>query len=174
MARRDRLTIFDFDGTLCRLATDYDALRSSLLALAPHRRATGLLDVLLELEGDRELGAEARRLADEAELRGLERGSAIDSTIALYADCVRASQTTVIASHNGAPVIRAFLAARCLPEPDELFDRRRLAAPKDESVPLMSWLSQCAHVGRTVVGDGEPDRRLAERLGADFVEAVPA
>ena len=62
------LALFDFDGTLCRLGTDYEALRSGLEALGGEQN--GLLSMILSLEDD----PRARELVTQAELAGLRRG----------------------------------------------------------------------------------------------------
>lgn len=169
MARRERLTIFDFDGTLFELATDYDALRRSLLELAPGVRASGLLELLAQLESHNLVGEQARAIADEAELEGLHRGSAKWAAIHLFEERATSSGTTAIVTHNARPTIRAFLGGRRLPEPDELFDRRRLGAPKDLSKHLDEWIDGGCFDERVVIGDGDVDHRLAVKLNATFL-----
>ena len=62
------LALFDFDGTLCRLGTDYGALRAGLEALGG--KGDGLLELILSRDGE----PRARELVNHAEQTGLDRG----------------------------------------------------------------------------------------------------
>ncbi len=67
----EQLVLFDFDGTLCRLATDYQGLRTELEALAGSRAVQdeGLLTLALRLGGD----PRAQEALTRAELKDWSR-----------------------------------------------------------------------------------------------------
>ena len=165
------LAIFDFDGTLHHLATDYPALRRSLEKLAAEAGVVtdqpSIHGLSLLLEHDPRLG---RTIAD-AELAGLAGGSDVEGAIAHYRELAASGCTIAVVTHNGAEVIEEFLRSRGLPAPAAIFDRRALAAPKDRSDAVLEWVRERAPASVLVVGDAPPDRRLAERLGAEFLDA---
>ena len=166
------LAIFDFDGTLHHLATDYPALRRSLEQLAAEvgiaaDEAQGIYALSLLLEHDPRLG----RTIAEAELAGLAAGADVEGAVAYYRELAEDGSTIVVVTHNGAEVIEEFLRSRGLPAPAAIFDRRALAAPKDRSDAVLEWVRERAPASVLVVGDAPPDRRLAERLGAEFLDA---
>jgi 2-polyprenyl-3-methyl-5-hydroxy-6-metoxy-1,4-benzoquinol methylase len=156
------LALFDFDGTLCRLATDYGTLRSQLEALGGE--GGGLLELMLSLDDE----PRARELVNQAELAGLARGDDVEAGVQLYRAFADEQATLAIVSHNGHAVIENFLHDRGLPEPDVILDRRALGAPKDESEVVPAYVSGKEPV--YVVGDGDADRRLASKLGAPFLD----
>jgi SAM-dependent methyltransferase len=67
-------------------------------------------------------------------------------------------------------VIETFLHARGLPEPDAILDRRALGGPKDESDAVPAYVESAGAGTVYVVGDSDSDRRLAEKLGASFLD----
>ena len=171
-SHKQPLALFDFDGTLCRLATDYVALRARLEALARARGIAadgGLLALVLALEDD----PEAAALVLSAELDGLRDGAEVETGIAEYRARSENGTTVAIVSHNSRGTIQEFFRARALVRPDEILDRGRLGAPKDESDAVIRYVEALAPSSVSVVGDSESDRRLAERLGAEFVEVRP-
>jgi SAM-dependent methyltransferase len=157
------LALFDFDGTLCRLETDYDALRSELEALGGN--GDGLLAMMLSLGDD----PRAIRVIAEAEAAGLERGGEVEAGVRLYRSFAEDTRVAIV-SHNGREVIEAFVRSAGLPEPEAILDRRALGAPKDESDAVPAFVGGAKPV--YVVGDGETDRRLADRLGASFLDVA--
>jgi phosphoglycolate phosphatase-like HAD superfamily hydrolase len=168
------LAIFDFDGTLCRLATDYAALRAELARLAveagiePGER---LLELLQQLEADPAVGSRATETVIAAERAGLTGARALERGVSLYESFSRNGAHVAIASHNSAEVIEAFLATHILPHPDEIFDRRRLGEAKERAEALVELARALAPERIVVVGDSESDRLLARKLEAIFIAA---
>jgi ubiquinone/menaquinone biosynthesis C-methylase UbiE len=158
------LALFDFDGTLCRLATDYGALRAQLEALGGE--GGGLLELMLSLDDE----PRARELVTQAELAGLERGGEIEAGVQLYRAFADEEAALAIVSHNGHAVIETFLRDRGLPQPDVILDRRALGAPKDESEAVAAYVGSADNDPVYVVGDGDSDRRLATKLGVPFLD----
>lgn len=161
------LALFDFDGTLCRLETDYEGLRAQLEALGGDGNG-GLLALILSLDTD----ARAQRLVAEAELAGLERGGEVEAGVRLYRSFADGGTSVAIVSHNGREVIETFIRDVGLPEPDAILDRSALGAPKHESDAVPAYVEKAGGDPVYVVGDGDADRRLAERLGASFLDVA--
>jgi HAD superfamily hydrolase (TIGR01549 family) len=157
------LALFDFDGTLCRLETDYDALRTGLEELGGE--GEGLLELILSLDEPR-----SRELVTQAELTGLERGRDVEAGVQLYRTFAGEKAALAIVSHNGHAVIEAFLEDRGLPRPDVILDRRALGGPKDESEAVDSYVQSVGGDPVYVIGDSDSDRRLATKLGAPFLD----
>jgi 2-polyprenyl-3-methyl-5-hydroxy-6-metoxy-1,4-benzoquinol methylase len=157
------LALFDFDGTLCRLGTDYDALRAGLEALGG--RGEGLLELILSLDDV----PRARELVTQAELAGLEQGEDVEAGMQLYRAFADEGAQLAIVSHNGHAVIEAFLEARGLQRPHTILDRRALGASKDESDAAAAYAEGAAGPVY-VVGDADSDRRLAAKLDATFLD----
>jgi 2-polyprenyl-3-methyl-5-hydroxy-6-metoxy-1,4-benzoquinol methylase len=158
------LVLFDFDGTLCRLETDYDRLRTDLEALGG--RGGGLLDLMLSLDDD----PRARELVNQAELAGLHQGADVEAGVQLYRAFAADDATLAIVSHNGHAVIEAFLRDRRLPEPDVILDRRAMGGHKDASDAVPAYVESAGNDPVYVVGDSDSDRRLASRLGVTFLD----
>ena len=157
------LALFDFDGTLCRLETDYDALRAELERLGGNGR--GLLALMLSLRED----PRAQRAIVEAEAAGLDRGGEVEAGVRLYRSFAEDARVAIV-SHNGREVIQAFVQEAGLPEPEAILDRTALGAPKDESDAVPAFVGASKPV--YVIGDGDADRRLAERLDASFLDVA--
>jgi phosphoglycolate phosphatase-like HAD superfamily hydrolase len=168
------LAIFDFDGTLVRLATDYSSLRDRLERFAVDAgldpEGLGLYGLSLRLESDPRT---APAIA-AAELDGLRGGVEIRAGIELMQRLAEAGAEVIVVTHNGAEVIEEFFRSRGLPPPAAIFDRRALAAPKDESEAVAAYVGDRNPQSVLVVGDSLADRRLAERLGARFLAASEA
>jgi HAD superfamily hydrolase (TIGR01549 family) len=162
---RRRLALFDFDGTLFRLATDYAALRSELARLGGREQGP-----VLELI--RELATDPRTLAvvDEAERRGYETGAPVARGIELYERFAAEGRRLAIVSHNGRAVIDEFLRAEGLPAPDEILDREALGASKEQSARLREYVEAAAADEVVFVGDAAVDRLAAATVGAEFIE----
>jgi HAD superfamily hydrolase (TIGR01549 family) len=158
------LVLFDFDGTLCRLETDYEGLRAQLEELGAV--GDGLLELMLAVDDD----PRARKLVSEAELAGLERGGELEAGEQLYRSFAEGEAALAVVSHNGREVIETFIRTRGLPQPDAILDRRALGAPKDESDAVPAYVADAGGDPVYVVGDSETDRRLAARLGASFLD----
>lgn len=163
-ARRP-LALFDFDGTLCRLETDYEALRAGLEEIGGE--GSGLLALMLSLGED----PRARELVDEAELAGLDRGGEVEAGMRLYRSFAESGTGVAVVSHNGRRVIEQFVERAGLPQPDAILDREKLGAPKDES-PAVAAYVQSWDGPLYVVGDSAADRRMAEKLGASFLDVA--
>jgi len=160
------LALFDFDGTLVRLGTDWAALRAELQALAREQgisvNGSGVFELALALGAD--------EVVARAELAGLESGSSLDPGVELYRRYAESGSRLAIVTHNGREVVEAFFAPRNLQAPAEIFDRRRLGALKSESEAIASYAGEAGSV--VVVGDSHHDRALAEKLGAAFVDPL--
>jgi SAM-dependent methyltransferase len=160
------LVLFDFDGTLFRLGTDWAGLRSELQALAREQgvetNGAGIFELALALDADETVA--------RAELAGLDTGSTLDPGVELYRRYAESGVLLAVVTHNGREVVEAFFARRDLPAPAEIFDRRALGMIKSESQVLAAYARDASSV--VVVGDSEHDRALAERLGAEFVDPL--
>jgi phosphoglycolate phosphatase-like HAD superfamily hydrolase len=157
------LVLFDFDGTLFRLATDWGRLRADLERIAGEQGVrvdgAGIVDLALAVDAD--------EVVVQAELDGLAGGSEVAAGIELYRRHAAEGARLAVVTHNSREVVDAFFAARDLPRPERIFDRKALGALKPESGALDEYAAGAATV---VVGDTSHDRRLAERLGAEFVD----
>lgn len=158
------LVLFDFDGTIVRLDTDYDDLRAKLSELGA--RGNGLLELIFAVDDD----PRARHVVAEAELAGLARGSELGVGVDLYRRYSGSGAEVAIVTHNSREVVEEFFRTRDLPVPAEIFDRRALGAVKSASTALPEYAQGAASV--IVVGDSDHDRELAEKLGASFVDVA--
>jgi 2-polyprenyl-3-methyl-5-hydroxy-6-metoxy-1,4-benzoquinol methylase len=159
-----RLALFDFDGTIVHLGTDYPRLRADLEQLAGDGNGTSIYDLSLRLAGD----PRADEIVVAAELAGLEAGRELEAGVELYRRYAEAGAELAVVTHNSREVVDAFFAARDLIAPVEIFDRRALGAIKAESEALLEYVRDADQV--VVVGDSDFDRALAERLDASFVD----
>ena len=159
-----RLVLFDFDGTIFHLGTDYPKLRGDLERLAGGANGTTIYGLSLHLADD----PRADEIVVAAELAGLAAGHELAAGLELYRRYAEAGAELAVVTHNSREVVEAFFAARDLPQPREIFDRRMLGAIKGESEVLPEYAHGAASV--VVVGDSEYDRALAERLDASFVD----
>ena len=164
------LVLFDFDGTIVHLGTDYARLRADLERLAAEagieRDGGSIYDLSLLLAGDNR----ADETVVQAELLGLEHGHDLPLGVELYRQYAATGAELAVVTHNSRKVVEAFFGTRDLPEPAEIFDRRALGARKSESEAVTEFARGAASV--VVVGDSDFDRALAERLGATFVDAT--
>jgi phosphoglycolate phosphatase-like HAD superfamily hydrolase len=161
-----RLALFDFDGTIVHLGTDYPRLRADLERLAGGGNGSSIYDLSLRLAGD----PRADEIVVTAELAGLEAGHELDAGVELYRRYAAAGTELAVVTHNSREVVEAFFDARELPAPAEIFDRRALGAIKAESEALTEYVRDADSV--VVVGDSDFDRALADRLDASFVDVT--
>jgi 2-polyprenyl-3-methyl-5-hydroxy-6-metoxy-1,4-benzoquinol methylase len=165
-----RLALFDFDGTLVHLGTDYPKLRADLEQLANQAGIEPAPDSIyalsLQLEGD----PAADGTITGAELAGLEAGHELDNGLELYRRYAEAGNELAVVTHNGREVVEAFFETRDVPAPTAIFDRQALGAPKAESDVVPAFAEGAESV--VVVGDSDYDRALAARLGAAFVDVT--
>jgi 2-polyprenyl-3-methyl-5-hydroxy-6-metoxy-1,4-benzoquinol methylase len=163
-----RVVLFDFDGTLFHLGTDWGALRAKLERLAAERGETtegaGVYELGFRLADD----PRARRAITEAELEGLNKGFDLAPGQWLYQQHAKEGASIAVVTHNGREVVDAFFRRRELPPPVRIFDREALGDWKAESDAVPEWTEGASSV--TVVGDADQDRRLAERLGATYID----
>jgi 2-polyprenyl-3-methyl-5-hydroxy-6-metoxy-1,4-benzoquinol methylase len=160
-----RLALFDFDGTIVHLGTEYPRLRADLERLAGGEGdGSTIYDLSLRLADD----PRADETVVAAELAGLEAGHELEAGLELYRRYAAGGAELAIVTHNSREVVEAFFAARDLPAPAEIFDRRALGAIKTESGALAKHVEDAESV--VVVGDSDFDRALAERLEAPFVD----
>jgi 2-polyprenyl-3-methyl-5-hydroxy-6-metoxy-1,4-benzoquinol methylase len=163
------LVLFDFDGTVVHLGTDYPRLRAELERLAEEagidKDGRTIYDLSLLLADD----GRADQLVSDAELRGLERGHELPLGVELYRRYAETGADLAVVTHNTRKVVERFFQTRDLPAPAKIFDRRALGALKADSDALAEYVNGAASV--VVVGDSHYDRALADRLGATFVDA---
>lgn len=163
------LALFDFDGTIVHLATDYGQLRAELERLAAEAGIPpngSIYDLSLSLGDDSRAGDTIAR----AELAGLQNGHDLDVGIQLYRQYSGAGAELAVVTHNGREVVEEFFRLRDLPAPTRIFDRRALGTVKSESEAVAAYANGAVSV--VVVGDSDFDRALATRLGASFVNAA--
>lgn len=160
------LVLFDFDGTLFRLGTDWAGLRRDLQRIAREQgieaNGAGVLELALAVDAD--------ATVDRAELAGLDAGSELDPGVELYRRFTEGGATVAVVTHNGRKVVEEFFRRRELPAPAEIFDRRALGGWKSESEAVAEYAHGAESI--VVVGDSDFDRALAERLGARFVHPL--
>jgi SAM-dependent methyltransferase len=164
MARQTarELVLFDFDGTIVRLETDYEQLRSRLEELGA--TGEGLLELMSAVDDD----PRAQQIVAEAELAGLAQGAEIEVGLGLYRRYASSGAEVAIVTHNSRDVVEEFFRNRDLPTPAEIFDRRALGAVKADSPALPEYAHGAESV--IVVGDSDFDRELARKLGGAFVD----
>lgn len=160
------LVLFDFDGTLFRLKTDWAGLRGDLQRIAREQgiasNGAGVLELALAVDAD--------DTVDRAELAGLDAGSDLDPGVELYRRFADGGATVAVVTHNGRKVVEEFFRRRELPAPAEIFDRRSLGGWKSESEAVAEYARHADAV--VVVGDSDFDRALAARLDARFVHPL--
>ena len=158
------LVLFDFDGTIVQLGTDYARLRAGLERLAGEAglavNGSTIYDLSLRLADD----PRADALVVGAELAGLENGFELETGLELYRKYARDGARIAVVTHNSREVVETFFARGDVPAPVEIYDRRALGAVKAESVAVPK--------ADVVVGDSEYDRALAQRIGARFVHPL--
>jgi SAM-dependent methyltransferase len=164
------LVLFDFDGTMVRLATDYPTLRADLERLAEEAgisaNGSTIYGLSLSLADD----PRADETVSRAELVGLAQGEEVDAGVRLYRRYVESGAEVAIVTHNSRKVVEEFFRTRNLPFPAEIFDREALGAVKAESSMLPEYIEGARSV--IVVGDSDYDRELAEKLHASFVDVA--
>jgi 2-polyprenyl-3-methyl-5-hydroxy-6-metoxy-1,4-benzoquinol methylase len=160
------LVLFDFDGTIVRLGTDYPALRADLEHLAGEANGDSIYELSLRLADD----PRADEAVSLAELAGLAAGEELEAGLALYRRYAATGAQVAIVTHNSREVVEEFFRTRDLPAPAEIFDRRALGAVKAESTVLPAYAAGAESV--IVVGDSDYDRALATALGASFVDVA--
>src|SRR5919106_4348514 len=103
-----RVVLFDFDGTLFQLGTDWAGLRSELEALAAESgipsNGSGIYDLALRLEHD----PRAHEAVVNAERRGLTSGRDLEAGVELYRRYATEQAELAIVTHNTAEVVQAF------------------------------------------------------------------
>ena len=160
------LVLFDFDGTIVHLGTDYPALRAELERLAGDANGVSIYELSLRLADD----PRAHEAVTRAELAGLADGEDVEAGLALYRRYSDTGAQVAIVTHNGREVVEEFFRTRDLPAPADIFDRKALGAVKAESTVLPEYAEGAASV--IVVGDSDYDRALAAALGASFVDVA--
>ncbi len=172
MAQHDgrRLVLFDFDGTIVHLGTDYPKLRADLEALADEsgleKDGHTIYDLSLRLAENPRVD----EIVAQAELAGLRNGHELPVGVELYRQYAETGVELAVVTHNSREVVDEFFRELDLPAPREVFDRRALGAVKAESAAIPEYARGAASV--VVVGDSDFDRALADRLGATFVDAT--
>jgi len=168
--------VFDLDGTLVRLAVDWDAAAAAVTAALRERGVDPPADLWTALDLSVETG---HRDAVEAALGTHERPGARDSRRLPLADTVPRDRPVGVCSLNGEAAVRAALERHDL-EADVVVGRDSLGsgAYKPDPEPLLAVVEELdAAPERTLfVGDSERDAVTAERAGLPFrrvEEGVP-
>lgn len=160
------VVLFDFDGTIVRLGTDYPMLRAELERLEGASNGSAIYDISLRLADD----PRADAAVTQAELEGLANAEDLEVGLELYRRYAASGAEIAIVTHNTREVVEEFFRVRDLPAPVEIFDRRSLGAVKAESTAVPEFVAGAESV--IVVGDSDYDRELARRIGAAFVDAT--
>ena len=168
--RARELVLFDFDGTLVRLATDYPRLRADLEQLAEEARISTNGSTIYGLSLSLASDPRADETVSRAELAGLAKGEEVEAGLGLYRRYAESGAKVAIVTHNSREVVEEFFRSRELPIPAEIFDRRALGAVKAESTVLPTYAQGAESV--IVVGDSDYDRELAWKLDASFVDVA--
>jgi phosphoglycolate phosphatase-like HAD superfamily hydrolase len=168
------LALFDFDGTLVDLVTDYAGLRRELDALDITLRDAGLLPRLLKLYATPDQVERASAAVDTAEISGLRAGRSVSRGVDLYEQFVEAGATIAVVTHNGRAVVDAFFAGATLASPNAVFDLRTLQAPKQESRVIRDYVNRLRPSRSYVVGNSDSDRALAKALSAEYLDVNDA
>ena len=170
--RTSTLALFDFDGTLVRLATDWNRLQNGLERLAAEagvEEEGGLLALLARLDTIPVARAKALQQVTSAELAGVRSGSCIAEGVDLYLRLRDDGARVAIVSHNSRQAIDEFFEQTGLPNPHAVFDRQSLGESKERSDAIVTYVNDQAAERVLVIGDTPTDHALAERLGAEFV-----
>jgi len=170
---RSTLVLFDFDGTLVELSTDYPLLRQELAELEDDAKAAtgaGLLQRLSSLYATPDQAERVSAVVDKAELGGLQRGRALPQGVSLYAYFAGSGATIAIVTHNGRAVVEEFFASVTLSPPDAIYDLRKLGGPKQEAHVVHEYVRRTRLGRRYVVGNDDADRALASAISAEYLD----
>ncbi|MFB6217830.1 MAG: HAD family hydrolase [Halobacteriaceae archaeon] len=165
--------VFDLDGTLVRLAVDWDAVDSEVAAIVAEaggdpagRRAWALYDEAVDLGvGD----------AVEECIAAHERAGVADSRRLPLADRLPLAVPVGVCSLNCEAAVRAALDAHgLLDHVDAVVGRDIVDARKPDPEPLVE---ACRRLGvgpadAVFVGDSDSDAETARRAGTGFVAAA--
>ncbi|MEZ3116934.1 HAD family hydrolase [Halobaculum sp. MBLA0147] len=161
--------VYDLDGTLVRLAVDWDAAATDARALfaANGHEEDGLgLWAMLERADDHGLGDEFEALLAEHEREGARA-----STRCPRADDLPLSVPTGVCSLNCEAACRIALDRHELADAvDAVVGRDSVATHKPDPAPLSAVIERLGGRPATTlfVGDSERDELTAERAGVDF------
>lgn len=163
--------LFDFDGTLVDLATDYRGLRRSVGALiARHgvRLAEGpLLDTLVESALPNSAMKRAYRLIDRFEWDNRTLARSVPGSLALCRRAVEADYSLAIVSNNGRRVIEWCLDRFGFPRADVVVARGDAERPKpNPAVAALALRKLELGPGEVlIVGDSPVDASLGNAAG---------
>ena len=161
--------VFDLDGTLVRLAVDWDAAAGDAVALFErngHDAADAGLWDLLERADDAGLRSQLESVLADHEVRGAEASDRLP-----HADHLPLSVPTGVCSLNCEAACRAALARHDLAaHVEDVVGRDSVATYKPDPAPLRSTLRELDvdPDAALFVGDSERDAVTADRAGVDF------
>ena len=106
------LVLFDFDGTVVHLDTDYPTLRADLEHIAEEagveQDGPSIYDLSLLLAGDRR----ADETVTRAELLGLRNGHELPVGVELYRQYAAGGAELAVVTHNSREVVEEFFRSR--------------------------------------------------------------
>jgi len=161
--------VFDLDGTLVRLAVDWDAAAGDAVALFErngHDAADAGLWELLERADEVGLRTELESVLSDHEVRGAETSDRLPQ-----ADRLPLSVPIGVCSLNCEAACRAALGRHALAaHVDSVVGRDSVAAYKPDPEPLLASLRELEvdPDDALFVGDSERDGVTADRAGVDF------
>lgn len=160
--------VFDLDGTLVRLAVDWDAVAAEVAetlrerGVAPPESLWGMLETA---------DAHGHRGAVERVISRHERAGARDSASLRAADTVPAGAVGVC-SLNCEAACRIAIEEHGIAGVDAVVGRDSVEAEKPHPEPLLETVRRLDvdPTGALFVGDSPRDERTAERAGTDYVD----
>jgi len=165
--------VYDLDGTVVRLAVDWDAVAREVAATLERRGVT--VPDAADLWKLFRLGREADQLgAVERVISAHERAGARESERLACADLLARDAPTAVCSLNSGGACHIALGQHRLRDHVPVVVGRD-AGPweKPDPEPLLAAIDRLGvdPAETTFVGDGERDERTAERAGVEFVYA---
>lgn len=170
--KKNTLIISDFDGTLVSLNVDWIKLKKTLITLLESESRyryvinDGLIQNLEKIKNP-ELKQKAYELIDKHENQGLLNAKKNWDLIKKLRE-----NDFVIISHNNEKVIKNFLKEVGCSHFTLIFSKEDLETVKSESQKVEEMLCRVTSKYKYLIyyGDSAEDKKLAVKLGAEFVE----
>ena len=159
--------VFDLDGTLVRLAVDWEAVAGAVAGALEERGVPPSGDLWSMLET---ADATGHREAVEAVIGEFERDGARNSERLPAADTVPAGRVGVC-SLNCEEACHIALETHAIDGVGAVVGRDTVTTEKPDPEPLLETVERLGGEpsGTLFVGDSERDERTAERAGIDYV-----